>query len=147
MTEKLKEEVIKEEVTQEKIEMKKLKATHFFIIAKICKTINLDVKALIKMFTDMQKEAKKDKKIKGKNKKEVAEIFEDGTPEYVMNFIDTIYKKIFLNLPLIEDEIKSILCDLTGKTKEEIDNLDMVVFISLIKRLVSDQGFMAMLKS
>lgn len=70
------------------------------------------------------------------------EVKEGETPAQVeqkisINFMATVVE----NLPKCMDDVFEFVADVTGKTKEEIENLDMDVFIELVVDIGQKEEF------
>lgn len=136
----------KEKTVEEKkkIELKKLKGKHFFIISNIARKLNLDVKKIMNTFFELQKKGQEAAK-KAKNVKKIDEELAKNNSETIEDFLNMIVKEVFEKLYLVEEEITNLLVDLTELSKKELEEIDFTEYAGLVKRLISDTGFIKML--
>ncbi|AIM64201.1 hypothetical protein WS105_0611 [Weissella ceti] len=106
-----------EVVTSHILEMRELKADDLFKMMPIIG--KLDIKdVVVNMFqgglVDKDDEEEQDEELVG------------------MEIVATLIQTLMTNIPLVKDELNSLLGDLTGKTEKEIGDLDFGTYTKLI---------------
>jgi hypothetical protein len=99
-----------------------LKTRHFFPFIKMVKA--LDIKGELKEMY---------RKTRGKTPEELAQLDETEGIDYLFLFVE--------KLPGAEREVMEFLVVYTGKTREELDNLDLDETYNIVKEVLTDERF------
>jgi transcriptional regulator NrdR family protein len=116
-------------VNEREIIIKKLGAMHFFKVSKLAAKLNLNIKELYKKANGIRKIDKE------KSKEEF-----EGQP------LNLIINEVFSKLHMAEDEINSIITSVTGLTLKELNELDIVEYIKILKEVITSPGFLDLFK-
>lgn len=99
-----------------------LKTKHFFPFVKMVKALNIkdELKAMYR-------------KTKGKTKKDLAQLDEEEGIDYLFLFVE--------KLPNAEAEVMDFLAVYTGKSTQEVAEMDIDETFEIIKEVVMDEKF------
>jgi hypothetical protein len=116
-------------VNEREIIIKKLGAMHFFKVSKLAAKLNLNIKELYKKANGIRKIDK-----------------EKSKEEFEGEALNLIINEVFSKLHMAEDEINSIITSVTGLTLKELNELDIVEYIKILKEVITSPGFLDLFK-
>jgi hypothetical protein len=117
----------------------KLKGTDIFAISRIVKKLGINVKEIVKEYSEVQKQSAKISK--GVPYKELSEDKQAQVNALSMQMIDLGVNEIFVKLENAEEDIIKLMAKATSQTVDQIKDLDMDEFIEIIKGIITNEGF------